>query len=195
MHRSHRYPRLFMPSAYGRPMRALAEQGCSKCAELRARHQAGYCCIGAGDTRGEAHDCLPMLEETFADLQRRAAHLGQQVNRLAPVAASDALDGVANGAFFVASRHLSALERVLARAQVVEPDGCVLVGSRVVLEPSDGGQGMHVELAAPDLVDPIMGRISIDSPMGAALLGHRGGETVRFHTPTGVRTVTLAAIF
>jgi len=169
---------------------------CSRCEALRARRETGYCCVGAEPTPSgpDLLEGVPMVESTFDALQRRAAALERQVKRQAPDAMNDELDGTPNGAFFVASRQLSALERVLARAKVVEPDGCVLVGSRVILQPGDGHEVVGLELAAPDLADPGAGRISVDSPMGAALLGHRRGETVRFHTPTGVRTVTVTAI-
>ncbi|MEX2046876.1 MAG: GreA/GreB family elongation factor [Chloroflexota bacterium] len=139
-------------------------------------------------------ESLPMTAETLGALRRRAASLEHQVKLLAPEAASDALENITHAGFFVASRQLAALERVLAHACVVEPDGCALLGSRITVDPGDGHESLAVELAPPDLVDPSSGRISVDSPMGAALIGRRKGETVRFHTPAGYRTVTLTAI-
>lgn len=134
-----------------------------------------------------------MAEATLDALRSQAASLEQQVKRLAPEAANQALEGITHAEFFVASRQLAAVERVLLRARVVEPDGCVLLGSRVTVDPGDG-QSFAVELAGPDRIDASMGRISVDSPLGAALLGRREGETVRFHTPAGHRTVILTAI-
>lgn len=165
---------------------------CARCEALRARRQSGYCCAGA-DQSDAARSDLPMAEGTLGALRRQAAILEVVVKRLAPEAAKGALEGITHAEFFVASRQLAAVERVLSIARVVEPDGCALLGSRVTLDQGDG-QRFAVELAGPDRVDPATGRISVDSPMGAALLGRRKGETVRFHTPAGYRTVTLTAI-
>jgi transcription elongation GreA/GreB family factor len=173
-------------------LEATALQGCARCEALRARRESGYCCAGT-DQSNAARSDLPMAEATFGALRRQAAILDVVVKRLAPEAARQALENITHAEFFVASRQLAALERVLSIARVVEPDGCALLGSRVTLDPGDG-QRFAVELAGPDRVDPAKGRISVDSPMGAALLGRRNGETVRFHTPAGYRTVTLTAI-
>jgi transcription elongation factor GreA len=176
-------------------MREPAVVRCSRCEALRARRESGVCCVEADETRTQAlREELPMVESTLEALQQRVAELEQEVRRQAPEAVSDALEGIANGSFFVASQQLAGLKHVLARAQVVEPDGCALLGSRVILEPDEAQEVVAVELSAPDRADPGAGRISVDSPMGAALLGRRRGETVRFLTPTGVRTVTLTAI-
>lgn len=167
-------------------------RGCVRCEALRARRESGYCCAGADQSNATRSD-LPMAEATLGALRSQAAVLEVVVKRLAPEAAKGALEGMTHAEFFLASRQLAAVERVLAMARVVEPDGCALLGSRVTLDPGDG-QRFAVELAGPDRVDAAKGRISVDSPMGAALLGRRKGETVRFHAPAGYRTVTLTAI-
>lgn len=173
-------------------LESTAIRGCARCEALRARRESGYCCAGADQSNATRAD-LPMAEATLDALRRQAAILEVMVKRLAPDAAKGALEGITHAEFFVASRQLAGLERVLSMARVVEPDGCALLGSRVTLAPGDG-ERFALELAGPDRVDPAKGRISIDSPMGAALLARRKGETVRFHTPAGYRTVTLTAI-
>jgi transcription elongation factor GreB len=41
------------------------------------------------------------------------------------------------------------------------------------------------QLVAPDEADPAAGRLSIDSPLGRAILGKREGDEVRFVRPRG----------
>jgi transcription elongation GreA/GreB family factor len=137
-----------------------------------------------------------MSAETLADLERRAAELRSRVQRLALNAATDALDGFVAGDYVLAAHHLAAVRQVLERARIVIPDGCVLLGSRVTFRRTGEAalEESEVEVTAPDVADPTTGRISFESPLGAALLGRRMGETARFMTPAGPRTVIVTAI-
>ena len=42
--------------------------------------------------------------------------------------------------------------------------------------------------------DPATGKISNESPIGGALLGHKAGETVEVHVPSGVISLKIIAI-
>ena len=57
--------------------------------------------------------------------------------------------------------------------------------SRVHLRPSEG-TGLWVQLVPPSEVDLETGRISVESPLGRALLGRTAGETVQVETPQGI---------
>lgn len=103
-------------------LESTAVRGCAKCEALRARRESGYCCTGA-DQSNAARSDLPMAEATLGALRRQAAILEVVVKRLAPEAANQALEGITHGEFFVVSRQLAAVERVLSIARVVEPDG------------------------------------------------------------------------
>ncbi len=67
----------------------------------------------------------------------------------------------------------------------------VRVGSRVRVQGDEGEE--EFELAA-ELADPFGGRLSIDSPMGRALLGHRPGDRVQVRAPGGVLVVVVIAV-
>ena len=43
--------------------------------------------------------------------------------------------------------------------------------------------------------DPVEGKISNDSPVGAALLGKKAGDVVEVQTPDGTREYTVMEIF
>jgi transcription elongation factor GreA len=68
----------------------------------------------------------------------------------------------------------------------------VRVGSRVRVRDVDG----EVEFAVGphEEADATAERVSAESPLGRALLGHRPGELVRFRAPGGVLAVTVVEV-
>ncbi|OGD62797.1 hypothetical protein A2215_02095 [Candidatus Berkelbacteria bacterium RIFOXYA2_FULL_43_10] len=59
----------------------------------------------------------------------------------------------------------------------------VSVGCTVDVE--SGGEKMTFELVGSDEADPIAGKISLESPIGSALVGSKPGEVVSVSTPAG----------
>ena len=86
------------------------------------------------------------------------------------------------------------LEKMIRNAVLIEEhhDGVVKVGSLVKVK-DDFGQESYT-IVGPAEVDVAKGRISMESPVGKALLGHRVGEEVLVATPSGVRPVTIVRI-
>jgi transcription elongation factor GreA len=84
------------------------------------------------------------------------------------------------------------LEDILRRAEVMEPGGAgrkgvaVAVGSTVTIE-IDGEEETYT-IVSPVEAKPREGKISNESPVGRALLGHRPGERLDIVMPNG-RTV------
>jgi transcription elongation GreA/GreB family factor len=50
------------------------------------------------------------------------------------------------------------------------------------------------QLVAPDEADPAAGRLSVDSPLGRAILGKREGDEVRFVRPRGTVEYEVVAV-
>ncbi len=72
-------------------------------------------------------------------------------------------------------------------------DDCtVQVGSRVRVRDADGDAEFAV--VPPDEADIAAEHISVESPLGRALLGKRLGDEVRFGAPAGVLVVTIVDI-
>lgn len=67
-------------------------------------------------------------------------------------------------------------------------DEGIKIGMRVELEPIDGSETIAYQLVGPSEVDPLEGRISYLSPVGASLLAKRAGDTVAVETPAGSET-------
>jgi transcription elongation factor GreA len=68
----------------------------------------------------------------------------------------------------------------------------VQVGSCVRLEDQDGEEEFFV--VPTHEADPVQRRISMESPLGRALLGRSVGERVAVRAPGGLRAVTIVAL-
>jgi transcription elongation factor GreB len=91
-------------------------------------------------------------------------------------------------------RHLR--ERLDGLKVVSEPPadrGRVFFGAWVTVEDADGNRRRH-RIVGPDEFDREPGYVSMDSPLGRALLGRRIGDAVEVRRPRGTSTVTVAAI-
>ena len=67
------------------------------------------------------------------------------------------------------------------------PTDSVGLGSTVTLLDLDTDEELTYELVFPEVADSTKGLISVASPVGRSLLGHREGDTVRVKIPSGTR--------
>lgn len=67
----------------------------------------------------------------------------------------------------------------------------IRVGSRVRVRYHDGEA--EFSIVADEDADARSRRISAESPIGRALLGHRPGDDVKFRAPDGLFTVTVVS--
>ncbi|HEY8554413.1 MAG TPA: nucleoside diphosphate kinase regulator [Burkholderiales bacterium] len=95
----------------------------------------------------------------------------------------------------------SYLEQLAARldgarpvSPTVVPRDIVTMNSRVRLRLPETGQTVEYTLVFPEDAEPAAGRVSVLAPLGAALLGAREGDEIRWETPAGERTATLEAL-
>jgi transcription elongation factor GreA len=98
---------------------------------------------------------------------------------------------------FVEGR-ITTLEKLLAAAEVVQPPAVqrperVAVGVTVTVRDEAGAEEPYT-IVGPAEADPREGRISNESPVGRALVGRRGGDTVTVQTPGGPRRLTILEI-
>jgi len=74
-------------------------------------------------------------------------------------------------------------------------DGVVRIGSRVQVRYSGhDGEPDEFAIVAHEDADAMADRVSVESPIGRALLGHRAGERVLFRAPGGVTGATLVKV-
>jgi transcription elongation factor GreA len=81
------------------------------------------------------------------------------------------------------------LQEALKVATIIEekkePAVKTIVGDSVILEDLASGEELRYTIVDPREIDPANGKISIASPLGKALLGRKGGETVEIKAPAG----------
>lgn len=106
----------------------------------------------------------------------------QDIDRLTAVAAGN-LTRFPQVAEFLANE--------VARANVVPPQhalhGLVRMGSEVTYRDESTGQQRNVVLVYPNEANIDQGRISVVTPVGAALIGLSVGQSIEFSTPSGER--------
>jgi transcription elongation factor GreA len=140
---------------------------------------------------------LAALKAELAELRRRRPSM---VDRVAS-ARSDG-DLKENFAYHDARQDLGmadgrvqTIEAILATAVVIEtarPGGSIGLGSKVVVR-DEFGEATY-SLVGPAEADIARGLISLESPLGSALMNRKVGETVTFETPGGPRSATVVEV-
>ncbi len=93
---------------------------------------------------------------------------------------------------------VDALEDILHRAEIIESaeGDKVTLGSIVVVQDEKTGESLTLQIVAPAeatvLEEPM--RVSDESPLGQALLGHKEGDKVRVETPEGKRRYRILSV-
>ncbi len=90
------------------------------------------------------------------------------------------------------------LETTLRTATIIDgssdgPDGTVRVGMQVTLESKDEPDETYTIVGAAE-ANPREGKISHESPLGAALMGRKVGDRVSIDAPAGKLTFRIKAI-
>lgn len=104
-------------------------------------------------------------------------------------------DDAKNDQGFIEGRIMK-LEQMIRNASLIEPDdktdGWVHLGSTVKVKDEFGETAYTI--VGPAEADAGSGKISLESPVGKALLGRRSGEEVEVETPGGARTVQILQV-
>ncbi len=89
------------------------------------------------------------------------------------------------------------IRSTLSNAKVINQNGhkdLVDVGCTVTIRDAEYGDEETYIIVGSTEVDPGAGRISLKSPIGHALMGHRKGEIVEVQTPGGAAQFEIIAI-
>lgn len=92
-------------------------------------------------------------------------------------------------------RQIAALQNTLALVKVVDYTayGTAAIGAQVRLR-SSSGDTLRYQLVGSAEADPMQRRISIDSPVGQAILGRRQGDVVDVDAPAGTQRLEILEI-
>ncbi len=106
-------------------------------------------------------------------------------------------DDAKNEQAFMEGRILE-LEKMIRNAKVIEDDtqeeGVISVGSLVKVKDIEFDEINEYRLVGTVEADPMNNRISNESPVGRALLGHKAGEIIDVEVPAGIITLEILEI-
>ncbi|SHH19037.1 transcription elongation factor GreA [Thermosipho atlanticus] len=79
------------------------------------------------------------------------------------------------------------LENMLSKAEVIESLGTnsVNIGNWVIIKNLDTNEEKKIQIVTPHEADVFQNKISIESPLGRALVGKKVGEIVKIKAPNG----------
>jgi len=147
-----------------------------------------------------------LTQEGFDKLQEELDYLRK--DRRQEVAArlreaSDGEDLIENAEYeaakneqaFVEGR-IKELEILLATAKIIkkEKGGVIQVGSKVTIQEEGYDENETFVIVGAAEANPSDGKISNDSPLGKALLGHNKDESVQVQAPDGEFTVKILKV-
>lgn len=146
---------------------------------------------GADDLRAELDELVTVKRPALAAQLKEAISQGDLSEN------ADYIDAKEQQAFL--EGRIKYLENLLRSATIIE-DGNqskgpleVQVGCEVTIQPKDEPAETYRIVGAAE-ADPRNGKISYESPMGAALLGRRKGDRVKVETPGGDWEVKITQI-
>ena len=94
-------------------------------------------------------------------------------------------------------RRILEIEYTLEHATVIDKssdDGKVGIGCNVELQYEDDDETESYKIVGSQEADPFNNKISNESPIAAAILGRKVGDTVEVSSPDGVYSVKIVAI-
>jgi transcription elongation factor GreA len=146
-------------------------------------------------------DGLRKLEDELEHLKgtrrKEVAERIKQAKAFGDLAENAEYDDAKNEQAFVEGRILQ-IEQMLRSARVIDNDAvasdAVTVGSTVRLRDVAAGSELTYTIVGSAEADPLQDRISNESPVGQALIGHKRGETITVRVPAGTLKYTILEI-
>ncbi|MCL2388087.1 MAG: transcription elongation factor GreA [Defluviitaleaceae bacterium] len=93
---------------------------------------------------------------------------------------------------------IALIEKILRTAEVIDEDDLdgdsISIGSKVKILDIEYNEEVEYLIVGSTESDPMGGRISNESPLGAALLSHKCGDTITVDAPQGAIKYQILAI-
>lgn len=93
---------------------------------------------------------------------------------------------------------IAELKALIEKAEIIEKTemdgGTVALSSRIELLDLDENEELEYQIVGSQEANPMLGRISDESPIGRGLLGHKVGETVTIEAPAGEMKFTILSV-
>ena len=135
---------------------------------------------------------LEKLKEEIGHLQttkrREVAERIKEAREFGDISENSEYDDAKNEQAMLESR-IAVLEEKLRAATVIDASeldtDIVRVGTKVHVKDQGSGKSIQYTVVGSTEADPSAGRLSNESPVGKALLGHKRNETVKVTLPNG----------
>lgn len=135
---------------------------------------------------------LKKLEEELETLKtvkrREVAERIKQAIEFGDISENSEYDDAKNEQAFIEGRIIT-LEKMLRNARVIDDSAgseVVSLGSTIVLKDREFGDEEEYTIVGTAEADPTSNKISNESPVGKAVLGHGKGDIVEVEVPAGI---------
>ncbi len=135
---------------------------------------------GYDELKAELAQLKSRREKVIEDIRQAAADKDFREN--APLDAAKEERGHLEGRIMELEATLKS-STIIDEKQKTAPS--VSVGSTIVLRDEASGEELHYTIVSPREVDPTRGKISSNSPIGKAVIGHSVGDIVEITAPAG----------
>jgi transcription elongation factor GreA len=130
------------------------------------------------------------IEHLSTEKRREVAERIRVARQFGDIAENAEYDDAKNDQMLLEHR-IARLEEQLRNARVIEKKeittDVVSVGARVRLRDVDAKQTVEYHIVGSAEANPSENKLSNESPVGKAIIGHKKGETVEVTTPRGAR--------
>jgi transcription elongation factor GreA len=130
------------------------------------------------------------IELLSTERRREVAERIRVARQFGDIAENAEYDDAKNDQMLLEHR-IARLEEQLRNARVIEKKeittDVVSVGARVRLRDVDAKQTVEYHIVGSAEANPSENKLSNESPVGKAIIGHKKGETVEVTTPRGAR--------
>jgi transcription elongation factor GreA len=130
------------------------------------------------------------IEHLSTDKRREVAERIRVARQFGDIAENAEYDDAKNDQMLLEHR-IARLEEQLRNARVIEKkeisSDVVSIGSTVRLRDVDAKQTVEYFIVGSAEANPSENKLSNESPVGKAIMGHKKGETVEVTTPRGAR--------
>ncbi len=136
------------------------------------------------------------IEELSTVKRREVAERIKEAREFGDISENSEYDDAKNEQAMMESR-ISQLEERLREAKVIDSadlsSDVVALGTTVTIREGKGAKDTYQIVGSAE-ADPDENRLSNESPVGRAILGHKKGETIDVVTPSGARKITIVSI-
>jgi transcription elongation factor GreA len=137
------------------------------------------------------------IEELSTVKRREVAERIKEAREFGDISENSEYDDAKNEQAMLEAR-IASLEDKLRAAQVIDASNLssdvVRVGSIVDVTDEDNDRSQSFTIVGSTEADPANSRLSNESPVGKALIGHKKGDLVKVPTPKGERKLKIVKI-